>query len=73
MARVEDILLKMMRRLDTSDDHAKEIRGDLANVLQKVDAHVILIKHLDLQMAQLSITVIHANLAVFLATPFKSL
>ena len=37
---------KMMRRFDASDEYAKELRGDLENIGQKVDAHAILIKHL---------------------------
>ena len=37
-----------MRRFDTSDENAKEIRGDLANILQKVDEYVISIKHFEL-------------------------
>ena len=47
----------MMRRFDTSDEHTKEFRSDLASIGQKVDAHAISIKHLELQMAQLSLTV----------------
>ena len=37
MARVEDMLQKMIRRFDASDEHAKELRGDLAKIGQKVD------------------------------------
>ena len=51
MARVEDMLQKMIRRCDASDDHAKELRDDLTNIGQKVDAHAISIKHLELQMS----------------------
>ena len=51
MARVEDMLQNMMIRFDASDEHAKELRGDLANIRQKVDAHAISIKHLELQMS----------------------
>ena len=32
MVRVKDILLKMMRRLDASDDHIKELSSDLAGI-----------------------------------------
>ena len=46
----------MMRRFDYSDELAKELRGDLANIGQKVDAHTLSNKHLELQMAQLSTT-----------------
>ena len=44
MARVEDILHKMMRRFDTSDEHIKVLRCDLANIGQDVDTHAISIK-----------------------------
>ena len=47
MARVEDMLQKMMRMFDTSDEHIKELRSDLANIRQKMDAHVVSIKHLE--------------------------
>ena len=57
MERVEDMLQKMIRRFDTSDEKAKELRGDLENIGQKVYAHTISIKHLELQIAQLSSTV----------------
>ncbi|XP_069145424.1 uncharacterized protein [Solanum lycopersicum] len=46
-----------MRRFDASDEHTKELRNDLAGIGQKVDTHAISIKHLELQMAQLSATV----------------
>ena len=57
MARGEDMLYKMMRRFDANDEHIKELRGDLASIRQKVDTHAILIKQIELQMAQLSATV----------------
>ena len=47
----------MRRRFDASNEHAKELRGDQANIGQKVDAHGVSIEHLELQMAQLSTTV----------------
>ena len=57
MARVEDMLHKMMRRFDASDEHIKELRSDLAGIGQIVDTHAISIKKIELQMAQLSTTV----------------
>ena len=48
------MLLKMMMRFDASDENTKELRGDLDNIGQNVDAHPVLIKHLELQMAKLS-------------------
>ena len=53
MARVEDMLQKMTRRFDASDENVKEVRGDLANIGQKMDAHAVSIKYLELQMASL--------------------
>ena len=54
MAWVEDILYKMMRRFDISDEHIKELRCDLASIGKKVDTHAISIKQIELQMSQLS-------------------
>ena len=54
MARVEDMLHKMMRRFDASDEHNKELRNDLVGIRKKVDTHAISIKYIELQMAQLS-------------------
>ncbi|XP_069147139.1 uncharacterized protein [Solanum lycopersicum] len=57
MAPVEDMFHKIMRRFDTSDEHIKELRCDLASIGQKIDTHVISIKQIELQVAQLSTTV----------------
>ena len=57
MSRVEDMLQKMMRRFDTSDEHNKELRNNLAGIGLKVDTHAISIKQLELQLDQLSATV----------------
>ena len=57
MARVEDMLHKMLRMFDASDEHIIELRYDLASIGQKVDTHAISIKQIELQMAQLSATV----------------
>ena len=51
MARVEDMLHKMMRRFDASNEHIKELRCDLAGIGQKVDTHAKSIKQIELQMA----------------------
>ena len=51
------MLHKMMRRLDASDEHNKELRCDLASIGQKVDTHAISIKLIELQVTQLSATV----------------
>ena len=48
MARVEDMLHKMMRRFDANDEHIKVLRSDLAGIGQKVDTHAISIKHVEL-------------------------
>ena len=44
MARVEDMLHKMLRMFDASDEHIIELRYDLASIGQKVDTHAISIK-----------------------------
>ena len=40
--------LKMMMRFDASDEHTKDLRSDLADIGQKMDAHAISIKHFEL-------------------------
>ena len=57
MEQIEDMLHKMMRRFDASDEHNKELRNDLQGIGQKVDTHAISIKQLQLLLAQLSATV----------------
>ena len=57
MVRVMDMMQRRMRRFDASDEHTKELRNDLVGIGKKVDTHVISIKHLELQMAQLSAVV----------------
>ena len=57
MARVEDMMQKMMRRFDASDEHTKKLRSNLAGIGQKGNTHAISIKQLELQMVQLSATV----------------
>ena len=57
MARVEDMLHKMMRRFDANEENIKELRGDIAIIAQKVDTNAISIKLIELQVAQLSATV----------------
>ena len=71
MARVEDMLHKMMRRFDASDEHIKELRCDLEGIGKKLVTHAISIKQIELQIAQLSATGKHGNRALFLATLSK--
>ena len=40
------MLQKMRRRFDSSDEHTQELRSDLVNIGQKVDAHAVSIKNL---------------------------
>ena len=49
MVRVDDMLHKMMRRFDASDEHIKELRSDLAGIRQKFDTHAISINQIDLK------------------------
>lgn len=46
-----------MRRFDSSDRNVNEMRDDLANIGENMDAHAISIKHLNLKMSHLSTTV----------------
>ncbi|KAK4706928.1 hypothetical protein R3W88_033512 [Solanum pinnatisectum] len=57
MSHTEDIIQKMMKRFDATDENVKETQNDLSGIGQKVDAHAVSIKHLQQQMTQLSTTV----------------
>ncbi|KAH0767894.1 hypothetical protein KY285_003765 [Solanum tuberosum] len=57
MSCIEDMMQKMMRRFDATDENVKDMRNDLSGIGQKVDAHAVSIKHLEQQMTQLSTTV----------------
>ena len=46
MVRFEDMLHKMMRRFDDSDEHIKDLWSDLAGIGQKVDTHAISLSRL---------------------------
>lgn len=39
---------KIMRRFDSSDEHAKDMRCHLANISQRVDAYLFSFNHHDL-------------------------
>ncbi|KAK4726921.1 hypothetical protein R3W88_031838 [Solanum pinnatisectum] len=54
MSRIDDMMQKMMRRFDATDENVKEFRNDLSGIGQKVDVHVVSIKHLEQQMTHLS-------------------
>ena len=41
MAQVEDMVHKMMRRFDASNEHIKELEGDFVSIGKKVDTHAI--------------------------------
>ena len=43
-----------MRRFYASDERAKKLRSDLANIGKKIEAHVVSIKRLELEMSELS-------------------
>uniref|UniRef100_M1DDL4 Integrase core domain containing protein n=1 Tax=Solanum tuberosum TaxID=4113 RepID=M1DDL4_SOLTU len=49
MSRIEDIMQKMMKRFDDTDENMKEIRTELSGIGQKVDAHAMSIKQLENQ------------------------
>ena len=41
MARIEDMMQKMMRRFDATDENVKEMRNHLSGIGQTVDAHAV--------------------------------
>ncbi|XP_049394506.1 uncharacterized protein LOC125858735 [Solanum stenotomum] len=57
MSCIEDMMQKIMRRFDATNENVKEMRNELSEISQKVDAHVVSIKQLEQQFSQLSATV----------------
>ena len=57
IARVVDMLQKMLSRFEVTDENIKDMRTNLSVIGEKVDAYPVLINHLELQMNQLSTTV----------------
>lgn len=51
------MLQKIMRRSDAIDKNVKHIRGELSGIGQKMNAHAVSIKNLELQMNQFSTSV----------------
>lgn len=73
MVRVKDILKKIMRVLDASDEHVKEYLGDLLIIRQNVDEHVVSIEHLELEMIQLFTTINQHQLCTLPRNPIENL
>ena len=48
MTQVEDMLKNMMRSFYSSDEHAKKLTRDFANIGKKVDTYAVSIRHLEL-------------------------
>uniref|UniRef100_M1DI47 Integrase core domain containing protein n=1 Tax=Solanum tuberosum TaxID=4113 RepID=M1DI47_SOLTU len=44
MTRIEDMMQKMMKRFDATNENVREMRNNLSGVSQKVDAHVVSIR-----------------------------
>uniref|UniRef100_M1D8F6 Integrase core domain containing protein n=1 Tax=Solanum tuberosum TaxID=4113 RepID=M1D8F6_SOLTU len=47
MTSIEDMMQKIMKRFDATDDNMKEMCNDLSGIGQKVDAHAVSIKQLE--------------------------
>ena len=65
MGRIEDMMQKMRRRFNATDENVNEMRNDLFGIGKKVYAHEISIKHLKLQMTQLSTILKSCQLCTF--------
>ena len=54
MEQILYMMQKMLTRFDATHEKVKEMRSDLLGIGQKFDAHVVSIKHLQLQISDLS-------------------
>ncbi|XP_049360697.1 uncharacterized protein LOC125825395 [Solanum verrucosum] len=57
MSHIKDMMQKMIKRFDATDENVKEMQNDLSGISQKVDTHAVSIKQLQQQFSQLSTTV----------------
>ncbi|KAK4716588.1 hypothetical protein R3W88_014926 [Solanum pinnatisectum] len=57
MPWIEDMMQKMMKRFDSTDENVKEMRNDLSSIGQKVDAHAVSIKKFEQHMNKFSTTI----------------
>ncbi|XP_015161557.1 uncharacterized protein [Solanum tuberosum] len=57
MTRIDDMMQKMIKRFDATDENMREMRTKLSGIGQKVDTHAVSIKQLEKQFSQLSATV----------------
>ena len=48
MSCIKDMMQKMMERFDLTYENVKEMQNDLYGIGQKVDAHVMSIKQLEI-------------------------
>jgi len=46
MNHIEDMIQKMMKRFDATDENVKKMHNDLSGIGQKVDAHAVSISNL---------------------------
>ena len=54
MEQILYMMQKMLTRFDATHEKVKEMISDLLGIGQKFDAHVVSIKHLQLQISDLS-------------------
>ncbi|XP_015169048.1 putative uncharacterized protein DDB_G0271526 [Solanum tuberosum] len=47
ISRIEDMMEKIMKRFDSTDENVKEMRNELSGFSQNVDAHAMTIKQLE--------------------------
>lgn len=53
---MEDMLVKVLQRVESTNSGVKKMKGDLSNMSQIVDSHSTFIKQLEHQMGKLSTT-----------------
>lgn len=51
--RLEYMLAKVLKNIESNDDNLKEILADIFGINQKVDSHATTIKQLEQQMGQI--------------------
>lgn len=70
-SRMENMLVKVLQRMESTDSRVKELKSDLSNMNQLVDSHSTSIKQLEYDMGKLSASLIRERLVHCLVIVFK--
>ncbi|KAK4724715.1 hypothetical protein R3W88_027494 [Solanum pinnatisectum] len=60
-SKLEDMLAKVLQKVESTDAVVKEMKGDFSSMIQLVDSHTTFIKQIEQQLGQLSASLNQRN------------